>query len=130
MRLNYFDYFRAVAILFVVAGHSYRPWSINTIPEKVLGNLIFGGTSLFVFISGFFFHHIFYKNFHYQRFLFKKSKNVLLPYTILTIIGFSLIVVYLNNPHKLLTREINTIYDICILFSQYLWTGRTLTAYW
>jgi len=54
MRLVSFDYFRGVAILFIVAGHSYGPWGINTLPEKILSNLITGGTALFVFISGFF----------------------------------------------------------------------------
>jgi len=54
MRLNSFDYFRAIAILIIVTGHSYQPWVIDTFPEKIVGNLITGGTSLFVFISGFF----------------------------------------------------------------------------
>jgi peptidoglycan/LPS O-acetylase OafA/YrhL len=55
MRLNYFDYFRAIAIIIIVAGHSFSLWVIDTLPEKVLANIITGGTSLFVFISGFFF---------------------------------------------------------------------------
>lgn len=55
MRLNYFDYFRAIAIVLIVAVHCITPWYINTLPEMVVGNLIAGGSALFVFISGFFF---------------------------------------------------------------------------
>lgn len=130
MRLKYFDYFRAIAIVLIVAGHSTPPWAIDSIPEMVFANVITGGTALFVFMSGFFFHHVFYKNFHYQHFLIKKSKNVLLPYIILSIIGFFLIIIFLDMPHQLLTRELNEPYDILALLTQYLWTGRTLTAYW
>jgi len=114
----------------IVAGHSYPPWAIDSIPEMILANLINGGTALFVFISGFFFHHVFYTNFHYKRFIIKKSKNVLLPYAVFSTIGFTYIVIYLNMPHSMLTRELNTFYDVFILFAQYLWTGRTLTGYW
>ncbi|AGS39765.1 acyltransferase family protein [Cycloclasticus zancles] len=76
MRLNYFDYFRAIAIIIIVAGHSFSLWVIDTLPEKVLANIITGGTSLFVFISGFFFHHIFYKNFKYQIFILKRFRSL------------------------------------------------------
>jgi len=88
IRLNYFDYLRAIAILFIVAGHSFSVWSIDTLPEKVLANIITGGTSLFVFISGFFFHHIFYKDFEYKVFIKRKIKKVLVPYIILSTLAF------------------------------------------
>ncbi len=64
MRINYFDYFRGIAILLIVAGHCLAPWYINTMPEMVIANLIKGGTALFVFISGFFFITYFILNFN------------------------------------------------------------------
>lgn len=130
MRLNYFDNFRAIAILLIVAGHSYGSWAIDTFPEKIAANLISGGTALFVFISGFFFHHVFYAKFNYAEFLYKKTKLVFLPYLILSSIAFILIVVILNHPHPKLAHEITGIADFVILYLQYLWTGRVLTAYW
>ena len=87
MRFASFDCFRGIAILFIVTGHSFGPWYIDHFGEKVLANLIAGGTTLFVFISGFFFHHIFYESFNLKEFLVKKAKNVFIPYLILTLIG-------------------------------------------
>jgi probable poly-beta-1,6-N-acetyl-D-glucosamine export protein len=58
-RIVFFDYFRAIAIIMVVASHAYRPWLIDTFSEKVFINLVVGGTIFFVFISGFFFHYVF-----------------------------------------------------------------------
>lgn len=133
MRLVAFDYFRGVAILFIVAGHSFGPWTIDRFGEKVLANLITGGTALFVFISGFFFHYIFYEKFYYKEFLEKKAKNVFLPYSILSIIG---IVYYMYSLDPLPYAD-----DLGIdkhgswikyfeIGAIYLWTGRIATAYW
>jgi len=125
MRLNYFDYCRAVAIIFIVAGHSYSVWVIDTIPEKMLANIITGGTALFVFISGFFFHHTFYKNFNYKNFIIKKSRNVLVPYLILSTVAFVVIVILLNDPHPYLAGDVSL-----ELYLKAIWSGRTLNAYW
>lgn len=130
MRLNYFDYFRAVAILFIVAGHSDSLWAIDTLPEKVVANIITGGTSLFVFISGFFFHHIFYKNFSYQKFILKKIKNVLVPYWILSTLAFLIVVVYLDKGYFELAESSNVLLSYLALYFKYLYSGRVLTAYW
>lgn len=130
MRLNYFDYFRAVAIFFIVAGHSFSIWTIDTIPEMVFANIIKGGTALFVFISGFFFHHVFYKNFHYKKFMLKKVLNVFIPYLMLSTIAFVLIITILNKPHPQLINESGDLLEQFILYFKYLWTGRVLITYW
>ncbi len=83
-RLRYFDHFRAVTILLVVASHSYAGWRRDSILEISAANLITGATALFVFISGFFFHHAFHRNFHYGRFMRKKTVAVLVPYLVLS----------------------------------------------
>jgi surface polysaccharide O-acyltransferase-like enzyme len=91
MRIKSFDYFRAIAIIFIVAGHSVvdvmkgsteafnNPFYYNFIV-----NLLAAGTALFVFISGFFFHCIFYINFNFKQFMFKKIQNVYLPFLMIT----------------------------------------------
>jgi hypothetical protein len=86
MHLRSFEYFRAVAIVLIVVGHSYgiAGWWIDSFGERVLANLVSGGTSLFVFISGFLFHHVFYPKFVYRKFLEKKIRNVYIPYLILS----------------------------------------------
>jgi len=84
MHINSFNHFRAIAVLFIVAGHSFfvAELELNSLPEKVVENIIGGGTSLFVFISGVLFHHIFYKKFTYKRFASSKFKSLLTPYLI------------------------------------------------
>jgi surface polysaccharide O-acyltransferase-like enzyme len=54
-----------------------------------VGNIISGGSSLFVFVSGFLFHHVFYPTFNYRIFMKKKVQNVLLPYLFLSIFAIA-----------------------------------------
>jgi len=134
MRLVSFDYFRGLAILTIIAGHSYSYWKIDTFPEKVLANLISGGTSLFVFISGFFFHYVFYRNFHYIDFLKKKGTNVLMPYVFLSMLGF--LYFGLCAPGDLPLEAgvdpalLRTWQGTLELLQFYLWSGGINVAYW
>ncbi len=88
MYINSLNYFRAIAILFIVAGHclGISDFSFSTIGSKTIYNIIAGGTTPFVFISGFLFHHIFSKNFVFKTFYLKKIKFVFLPYVLLALI--------------------------------------------
>ena len=132
-RLIAIDYFRGIAILFVVVGHCYGPWGINRFGEKVFANIITGGTSLFVFISGYLFHHIYYENFNFARFLEKKTKYVFFPYVILTLMG---IVYYISAGHPLPQSSILGIgnllswTDYVKMTGVYLWTGGIAYPYW
>jgi surface polysaccharide O-acyltransferase-like enzyme len=101
MYLRSFEYFRAVTIVIIVAGHCYgiSGWSIESFWDRVLANLISGGTSLFVFISGFLFHHVFYPKFNYGKFLKNKFKNVYIPYLFLSVIPVC-IAIYTRIPYE------------------------------
>ena len=77
-RLLSFDHLRGISIPLIIAGHSLGQWAIDTFPERLLANIMSSGTTLFVFISGFFFHNTYYKNFNFNDFLLNKSKYVLL----------------------------------------------------
>ena len=125
MRIKCFDYFRGLSILIIVAGHCFFPWTIDSFSEKMVANLITGGTSLFVFISGFFFHTVFYPKFNYKKFLEKKIKNVLFPYLILSTIAFIVIVLILGRHHYF-----SDSYNLSLLYFKYLWAGRILRGYW
>lgn len=133
MRIVAFDYFRGIAILFIVAGHSYGPWDIDSFAEKVLANLITGGSALFVFISGFFFHYIYYEKYNLKEFLIKKTRYVFLPYFFISGLG---IVYYLYSSEPfpyanyLGLENTNSWPDYVELAAVYLWTGRIVTAYW
>ncbi|WP_345333092.1 acyltransferase [Ferrimonas pelagia] len=85
MYLKSVNYFRAIAIMFIVLGHSYNLGaSSQYFYQEVLKSLITGGTALFVFISGFMFHHVFFNKFEYYGFMKGKVNNVLFPYLILS----------------------------------------------
>jgi fucose 4-O-acetylase-like acetyltransferase len=81
-RLTEFEYMRGLAIILIVLGHSV----INTNDgfPLWLENIVRGGTGVFVFISGFFFHHVFAQRFDYRRFMSKKILNVLVPFLVVS----------------------------------------------
>ncbi len=84
-RLAEFDYLRALAIVLIVLGHSVF------LSEKgfplLLENLLRGGTGVFVFISGFFFHRVFYPRFAYRDFMLKKLQQIGVPFVAISLIG-------------------------------------------
>lgn len=136
MYLNSINNFRALAIVLIVMGHSYVYGFMSDSAESViLKNIITGGTALFVFISGFMFHHVFYQRFNYKRFILNKIKNVLVPYIILSTIFILLLFISLDgffNPENMIDEK--TIFNgqdssVLITFKYYL-SGRFLIAYW
>lgn len=84
-RLIEFDLLRGLAIVVILLGHSVVN-SNHGFPVW-LENLVRGGTGVFVFISGFFFHRIFYKRFEYKDFMVKKAQNVFLPFLCVSLVG-------------------------------------------
>jgi len=77
--------FRAIAILFIVAGHVIWAFSWHRHPHvrDFLADFFENGTVLFVFVSGFLFQHL-SARFDYRDFLSKKFRNVVLPYLIVS----------------------------------------------
>ena len=118
MYINSINYFRAIAIIFIVFGHCLLVADFSY--SSYLGNSIFnftlGGTSLFVFISGFLFHHIFYKNFHYESFIIKKIKYVLFPYLILSTIPIVFILYMTCKANILASNTFSLHYESLLSF--------------
>ena len=85
----YIEYFRALAILMIVCGHTFAvSWThfadedpqtrvtlLNVIPA-----LITSGTAYFVFISGFLYRQVFHGRTAYGEFMRRKALYVGLPY--------------------------------------------------
>ena len=126
MFLNSINYFRGVAILLIVAGHSYTIAGFNpsNAIERTIANLLTGGTALFVFISGFMFHHVFSKKFNYKKFMLKKMQNVVLPYLVLSIYPIWDIIYYERFSN---TFGIKNALDVLLFYPI---RGIHLTAYW
>lgn len=124
MYLNYINYFRGFAILIVVLGH-FLYFPDASITAKLVKAIIKGGTSPFVFISGFLFYHIFYRRgFDYKKFMKNKLKNVLLPYTIVVLPGL-IYAVYQHQLDSNIYEKSKVIYTVL-----YYLSGNALTATW
>ena len=87
-KLNYIHIFRAVAIIIIVLGHCVyaSPSALNSFVDT----FIRGGTTLFVFISGFLFQYL-SDTFSYPTYLKKKFFNIILPYLFASIFGIALV---------------------------------------
>ena len=85
MFLGYIHYFRALAIFFIIMGHSIDIFIWNDIYiERTLRILLSNGTVLFVFIAGYLFQHLSSK-FDTKKHFKSKIKNVITPYFIVSI---------------------------------------------
>jgi hypothetical protein len=115
-------------------GHTYLyvGMQFDTFIEYVVMNLILGGTSLFVFISGFLFHHIFYKKYQYHRFISGKFKNVATPYLILGVIPIFLQILYKPDAFDgYFAPMADGIWGAYVVpYLKYYWTGRFMIGYW
>jgi surface polysaccharide O-acyltransferase-like enzyme len=84
--LTHLHAFRAVAILFIVAGHCVRlfDWGDTPRVELFLLDALENGTVLFVFIAGYLFEYLSGK-FEYRSYASTKLRNVILPYLIISV---------------------------------------------
>ena len=127
--INSINYFRGLAIILIVLGHSndLAHYDMSNNLEALLLAFIKNSTVYFVFISGFLYHYIFYHKFNYKKFLIKKAQYVLLPYLLISIVPIVLIVVMRDGgrflPDSLRERPL-----LAIIW--YLFTGKVITAYW
>lgn len=125
MYLNSITYFRGISIILIVLGHAkyLSNWIPNTIFENILFSLILGATAQFVFISGFLFHHKFYVNFNFRKFMKSKFKNVLIPYLILST------PVILYHSYERLHSSKLSLYILYNILVSYL-CGNSSIAFW
>ena len=99
MFLGYIHSFRALAILFIVAGHTidFFIWPENNlIIERLLRIFISNGSVLFVFIAGYLFQHLMGK-YQTKKYLLAKFKNVIVPYFIVSIPAIIIFVAFIQR---------------------------------
>ena len=87
-RLVEFDYLRGISIVLIVLGHSI--FLAQPVFPALLENLLRGGTGLFVFISGFFFHRVFYPRSNFIQFVSNKARLLLIPFAIISLFALAL----------------------------------------
>ncbi len=104
-----FDYLRGIAILIIILGHAVV--NVDRTLPMALQNLFAGGTAVFVFISGFFFHSVFYRRFEYGDFMRKKVQNVLYPFLVISLVALlPMMQVWLGKPGMTVARFVENIY--------------------
>ncbi len=133
MFLNSINHFRAIAIIIIVGGHCFYTADItfDTLLERVIFNFVTGGTALFVFISGFLFHYVFYKRYSFKKFMKGKIRKVLLPYTLLSIAPIFLLVSQQYAQYSFYEPQGSGIVNVYIIPAlKYYFTGRFMLAYW
>ncbi len=137
--IAFIEYFRAVAMIMIVAGHTYALAWTHGVQEdpttsaslwNIAPAIINGGTALFVFISGFLYRHLFFDRIPYAQFLKRRALHVGLPYLVIaTPIAIALIAA---GAFKIVVIKEGTPYpeSYFIDFVALISTGRMITAYW
>lgn len=128
--LNYINWFRGLAIVFVVFGHTIPLYEWGNIIQKNITHSFFGGaTILFLFISDYLFEHL--KNrFEIKKYYFSKFKYVIIPYLIVSILAILIYILGFKNDHKwILTIEFNSLSTYLKIIKFYL-TGAHLGPLW
>ena len=133
--LNSFNYFRGIAITVIVAGHCFNlaDWRGDTMAKKLVFNLVAaGGSCLFVFISGFLFHHVFFQRFVYRKFLLAKIRNVLSPYLVMSVLPIAYFIWRRKSEHGgfFLPTGDGVIQAVVVPAIKYVVTGAVFFPYW
>ncbi len=135
--LQSIENYRGFAIVSIVAVHCFH-YGMNASSGAWLAfqSFFYGSTALFVFISGYMFHHVFYsRRSKISKFYASKFKVVVIPYLILGTSATFLLYVTGTGFY-----EADVQFDPRIFFDsedtafittiKYMVTGRMLTAYW
>jgi hypothetical protein len=146
MHLQSVSNFRAIAIIMIVAGHTFSfGFMGDNLLSATIKSFLSGNTTLFVFISGYMFHHVFYNKFEYKKFMVSKVKNIGIPYFILSTIcliyvycqsaGFYAPIDSLANmkdyyPNGLAGKIFLPTDSSIVTTLKYYFVGAPITAYW
>ncbi len=126
--LNSITYFRGLAMIIIVAGHSFLISNVPLENQFVMffKNLLSGSTAYFVFISGYMFHHVYYPKYSYKRFIRSKFLTVFAPYVLIsTPFVFSLLKQKLG-----VSQETETVAYYLTGYLKYMISGSFMIAYW
>lgn len=133
MFIQSLNLYRGLAIILVVAGHTYSLayLQFDTFVERLFASFVTGATTIFVFISGFLFHHIFYRKYVYGEFVKSKALNILIPYFLISTPVILLTIVTGRNFSTFFDPTGSGVFNEWIVpYLKYIVTGRVLTAYW
>lgn len=133
--LPYIHFLRGVAILYVLSVHargfaSYwqsRPEvykTLDSFSDPSEGN----GTTMFLFIGGFLFHHLTHQYFDFKKYIVQKFKVLIMPYLV---ISLPLILIRLNTDYRSFSLP-DDFHDRSVFYQvgHFLLTGSHLPPFW
>lgn len=128
MFLDSVHVFRALTIVFIVAGHCIGAFRWRESPDLVilLRILLCNGSVMFVFISGYLFQHL-SNQYHLQRYVVSKFRHVVLPYVIVSIPA---ILVFTLHQERVVTWKGLYESPVWVQWVYFLGTGRHLAPMW
>ena len=109
--LNSLNWFRGLAILFVVLTH-VDSGSLNSNIAQYIKTFVGNGTFYFVFISGYLFFHLIHK-YSYLDYLRKKFLYVLIPYVF--ILSISILIFFQDYISKMVISFQKSVYQKILL---------------
>ncbi len=135
--LQSIENYRGFAIICIVTVHCFH-YGLGDTSGVWLAfqNFFYGSTALFVFISGYMFHHVFYaRKSKIVDFYVSKLKAVIIPYLFLGSLATALLYVtgagFYESNIQIDHRMIFDVEDSTLVTTaKYIVTGRMLTAYW
>jgi peptidoglycan/LPS O-acetylase OafA/YrhL len=129
--LSYIHNLRGLAILIIVSIHARLALFPNDnidVINRVLVVLLENGTVVYVFISGFLFHHVFASRLDYRKYLIRKTHVVVLPYLIASVLPI-LDKLLLDGEIPWMTPEIASSGNFGMI-GYMLVTGKQFGPYW
>lgn len=125
---------RAIAIVLIVGAHCYgiADYAPTDFLSRLLFNLTSGGTIVFVFISGFLFHHVFFLKNRINIFFKLRASRLLIPYLILSVAPI-LYRIYFEPDFwsdYISPEKSGALYDYIFPYLLFLVSGDHLVAYW
>ncbi len=125
---------RAFAILLIVGSHCHNISNTtqNDFIHRLLINLTAGGTVVFVFLSGFLYHHVFYLKGRTDIFLKKRAVRLLIPYLILSVLPIVYSICFEPDywSNFIPSGKTGILNEYIYPFFLFLISGDHLVAYW
>ncbi len=137
--IAYLEYFRALAIVMIICGHTFvLAWShfANEDPTahialiNIIPSLINSGTAYFVFISGFLYRQVFFERMPFGEFMRRKALYIGLPYLCMATPVAMAEIAYGSFTTTVIKDGItyphSSFVDLVVLMA----SGRMVNAYW
>lgn len=128
-RLIYINALRGLAAFFIILIHCNIFTNSTDISSKIWTHFLYEWTTIFVLISGFLFQHLLPK-YEAKKYFKNKTKNVIIPYLIISIPAILIYVLGLKSDHNWIDIPELLNHSYLYVVSFFLATGSHLGPLW